>query len=642
MRSTLTARTRQLVLTLLLLGASLAAQEVRGVWAPVWEMSTPQAIDLMVQNVAAHNGNLILAEVRYRGDAAYVPNRADSRWPNPEPRCYMIAEGFDPLDYLIERAHEHDITVKAWFTVLVATSNVLDNVSPQHVWYRHNDWITCRTGGRRMSPAETEGAFLDPGVPEVHEYLLNVILDVTANYDIDGVQLDYIRYPGTDYGHHPVSRERWRQRHPRQSPDSWQRWKEEQVTSFVRRCYAEVKALRSDIEVSASVMADIDAARGKFAQDWPTWLREGYIDSAYLMSYQEDDIAFERILNSVDGLGFNNRIVVGLRAWRNHTSYPARRIVSKINILRRHDYAGLCLFSYGGLVNNGYYNTLGRQSMPSPQQYVALRNGEGIVLGVVTGAGGEPVEGATVTLRALDHITTTDANGFFAFFGLDVGAYPVRVLQGDSVLEPPAVTIERPGQAVRLELTLAPVELPEASPGFTLEGFRDSDHAVLYWSQSRWTPLSVYRRTLGGHGHGLFELIDILLDSTGVWVDESVELHRSYEYKLITLQEKASQPLLIPAQGDEQAMRVRFEVDGEDYRIMLHLPLADKLSWSLETEIGEPMLTAEGWYPGGQTVERWNGVTIGGTGVKPGVYRFRCRSLMREWSWDAPVLVPGD
>lgn len=638
MRNSVDRRT-QIITVIFCLGLSiLSAGEIRGVWAPVWEMETPAKIDAMVKNVAEHNGNLILAEARYRSDAAYTPNRYANRWMNHDPRCYMIDGDFDPLDYLIERADEYDIAVYAWFTVLVATSHEMEYTPAQHVYYQHPEWVTRKADGRPMTPPETEGAFLDPGVPEVHEYLINVIMDVVTNYAVDGVQLDYIRYPGAQYGFHPVSRERWRERYQSTDEESWQRWKEEQVTQFVRRCYAEIKAVRPSVEVTASVVSDIDTARGKYAQDWPTWLREGYLDRAYLMSYQESDDAFERVLNNVDFLGFNDRIVVGLRAWRNHSRYPASRIVSKIDILRRHGYAGLSLFSYDGLVQNGYYNSLVRGSMQLPERYEGVFDKKGVVLGQVYGADGEPVEGATVTIGELEHITTTDANGFFAAYGVEPGTYAMRVLAGDEAIDPPPVIVSHPAQAVRVELSFAPTDGATEPPDFVLEGFREDGRAVLMWRQQHWAPISVYRRS---EQDGLFELADILLDSVNVWVDESVDNHVTYDYKIITVEEKSSEPLSLKPVNGERPMRAKFfpEVDG--YRIELHLPLADKLVWSLETEIGEPLVSAEGWYPGGLTVERWNGATHQGAQAKAGVYRFRCRSLLRDWDWSTFVYLPS-
>jgi len=624
---------------LMILGCTmLAAQETRGVWVPTWEMKTPALIAAMVAAIVEHNGNEILAAVRYRGDAAYVPNRSDRTHPNPEPRNYMIQANFDPLDYLVRKAHENNLAVVAWFTMLVATPHELDNVSPKHVWYTHRDWFTHHANGRQMTIDEAEGAFLDPGVPEVQDYLVNIVLDVVANYDGDGVQFDYIRYPGGDYGWHPVSRERWRARNPQQTPESWQRWRQEQVSRLVRRCYAEIKAINPNIVVSASVVADLPTAQAD-AQDWPTWLCEGWLDTTYLMSYQERDTSFERVLNSAATVGCNSRIVVGLRAWPNHVRYPVEQIISKVAILRRFPFAGMSLFSYGGLIENGYYDTLRRSCFARPTEYRPYRGSNRILLGHLRNAEGKPVEGAAVMLNGLDRIETTDAGGFFAFFGLPAGDYQPTVQYAEQLLTPPAVTLDRPGQALLMDLRLdEPSGVLQSAADFTLEGFREPERVVLSWSLPQWTPLSVYRRQAAGNG--LFELVGIVLDSTTVWADDTADRRTAYEYKLITGQERSSNVLsLLPASGEHQ-MRVQIDADTEGYLLCMNLPLADKLAWSLEDATGHTLLAAEGWYPGGRTVERWNGVVQSGGRVAPGVYRFRCSSTLRDWSWETRVFIP--
>src|SRR5690606_18644407 len=47
---------------------------------------------------------------------------------------------------------------------------------------------------------------LDPGVPEVRDYVVAVVEELVREYDVDGIHLDYVRYPSPDYGYHPRAR----------------------------------------------------------------------------------------------------------------------------------------------------------------------------------------------------------------------------------------------------------------------------------------------------------------------------------------------------------------------------------------------------------------------------------------------------
>ena len=44
-------------------------------------------------------------------------------------------------------------------------------------------------------PQEHNGYFLDPANPEVIEFLLKLISEITVKYNVDGVNIDYVRYP---------------------------------------------------------------------------------------------------------------------------------------------------------------------------------------------------------------------------------------------------------------------------------------------------------------------------------------------------------------------------------------------------------------------------------------------------------------
>jgi uncharacterized lipoprotein YddW (UPF0748 family) len=74
----------------------------------------------------------------------------------------------------------------------------------------------------------------------------------------------------------PSPRERWRARNPQQTPESWQRWRQEQVSRLVRRCYAEIKAINPNIVVSASVVADLPPPRQTRKTGPPGCARAGW------------------------------------------------------------------------------------------------------------------------------------------------------------------------------------------------------------------------------------------------------------------------------------------------------------------------------------------------------------------------------
>ena len=100
-------------------------------------------------------------------------------------------------------------------------SSHLSKIDSNHLYYTHHEWLTVDNNGDKMPYNAHEGAFLDPGIPEVQEYTLNIIKDIAINYKIDGIQLDYIRYPDSAYGYNPIALEEYR----KSGSDSFPQWK---------------------------------------------------------------------------------------------------------------------------------------------------------------------------------------------------------------------------------------------------------------------------------------------------------------------------------------------------------------------------------------------------------------------------------
>lgn len=108
--------------------------------------------------------------------------------------------GYDPLQFMLDEAHKRGMRVHAWFnpyrvsvntkpgTVTELNSTLTQN--PSSVFVLHRDWI--RTSGDRF--------VLDPGIPEVRDWVTSIVAEVVENYPVDGVQFDdyfYTESPGS-------------------------------------------------------------------------------------------------------------------------------------------------------------------------------------------------------------------------------------------------------------------------------------------------------------------------------------------------------------------------------------------------------------------------------------------------------------
>ena len=331
--------------------SSLSCLE-KAVWATPWDIQDKKSIDKMLEKAASCGINTIIAEARYRGDALYFPNKFDNAYTNNEPRHYNLSDdGFDPLGYLARVCPQRGFKLVAWLTTFVITGNKVDNIGLEHSYLRHNYWITCQKSGQRMQPTSEEGAYFDPGIPAVQEYLYNVYMDVVSNYKLDGIQMDYIRYPNEKYGYNPQAMKVFQQ----SDYSDYQEFKRDNITNFVRRVHEGAKSINPQIEVSTAVFADYDDAYYSRSQDWVAWLKEKIVDKVYLMAYAKEDKVIKKQLKFAAALAQKERVVFGLRAWDDENKYTGNELLTKIRLTLHEDFAGIAFFSYYGIKTHDYY-----------------------------------------------------------------------------------------------------------------------------------------------------------------------------------------------------------------------------------------------------------------------------------------------
>jgi uncharacterized lipoprotein YddW (UPF0748 family) len=344
---------------ILLTVASLQA-EVRAVWAMPWDIDTPEAIDTLIKTALDNNQNELLVEVRYRSDALYDTSLGAFQYPNPEPKSYVLKNtDFDALTYVLNHAHQAGLKVQAWVIVFNATPVDAKLIQSNYIYRNHRDWITYDESGVKSNSSGQFGNFIDPGIPEVQEYLLNVFSNLAIGYpELDGIHLDYIRYPEPSKGYHPISVERYKEYCRNQMEIGFNEWRIMQISGFVEKLYRQLKQINPRLIVSAAVFADIADANVAYAQDWPAWLKGGFIDRVYPMAYNVKFDTHKRQVEQMKLINMDKNIIVGLRAWDEKgrslsvgsgTSYNVNDIARRVELSRELGFGGTALFSYAGL-----------------------------------------------------------------------------------------------------------------------------------------------------------------------------------------------------------------------------------------------------------------------------------------------------
>jgi len=349
---------KKLIIILILLIHIAILSKTRAIWVPIWEISTSEKADSILTDLDNNNINQLLLQVRYRGDASYTPNKTSNFYSNNEKRYFAIKDSlFDPLDYIISQCENSKLEIYAWVTTFIITGHKLENLDPEHVYFTKPEWVTCDFSQEKMDHETYMGAYLDPGIPEVQEYTRNVLLDLISNYPLDGIHLDYIRYPDSNYGFAKLAMEAYKRDVKFQDADAWQQWKEDQVTNFMKDLYSNIKKISPNTKVTAAVISNLDEAE-RYSQNWTKWLQEGYLDQAYLMEYSTSTSTIEKHLTFLSNYKLDKKIVVGLRCWSTAYKYPAYKINEKIKLVKKRKYNGFALFSYTGIRESEYFKDL--------------------------------------------------------------------------------------------------------------------------------------------------------------------------------------------------------------------------------------------------------------------------------------------
>ena len=428
--------------------------EFRAVWVSLLGpgLRSPEEIRQVCQTARVANLNTIVAQVHREGAVMFSSRLA--------PRHATIAQRpeFDPLAFLLQEARDTSegkarLDVHAWFNVFrIGPQTDYLNATPKPIAVAHPDWYTQNQAGEPQYE-------LDPGFPAVQDHLLAVIEECLIHYDVDGINLDYIRYFGHDRGYNPVALERFfratgRKDRPPPEDEVWKDFRRDQVTDFVRRCAISVWTRRPGAIFSANVVnwgpapiLDFSETRpyAEALQDWRMWWEEGLLDAGLLMNYKREWVETQGtdyrnwtdyILNLMENRT-GARWIVGIGGFFN--PQEAALIQYREALQRGMDTS---LFSYDrptqesadypeqlGNSRSPVWNLIGEVIYPEPVSPPPprWREEQSSIAGYLMDASGQPLDGREVALQGTSYKTRSDGSGFFAFSGLPPGSYQLSV-----------------------------------------------------------------------------------------------------------------------------------------------------------------------------------------------------------------------
>jgi uncharacterized lipoprotein YddW (UPF0748 family) len=374
---------------------ALRTAEGRAVWVTRWDYKTADDVRRIVDNCARAGFNIIVFQVRGNATAFYRSSIEPWAWEltSTGPATTGRDPGFDPLALAVERAHRRGVELHAYMNVFPGwMSQKYPPAEVGQVWTKHPEWFVADREGRKMIPWDRDlspqkrnyYSWLNPAHPDVKDYVVSVFREVAERYDVDGIHLDYCRYPDVgDYSYDPVSLSRFREatgKTPDEAPDLWTKWRGDQVTEVVQRIHDECRKIKPDLMISASVMRDPTRAPERLMQRPLDWMAAGKIEAAFPMIYTTDNAIVAQSVTEYVGNGSGRLVVAGLKVPGNDpkvlTDRPSadnpgapknvRAMIEQIGVARLAGAQGVSLFSYGVLFPKHKPNNLAKAFRDGP------------------------------------------------------------------------------------------------------------------------------------------------------------------------------------------------------------------------------------------------------------------------------------
>ena len=259
------------------LSAQTPKHEVRAVWLTTiggidWPHSysawqQKQELTAILDKLKQANINTVLFQARIRATTVF-PTTLEP-WDICMTGTAGVSPGYDALQFCINECHKRGMECHAWIVTI-----------PVGKWNSQGCKLLRKRYPNLIVKIGDEG-YMNPEKSQTGEYLAQFCREVTHRYDIDGIHLDYIRYPET-----------WKMKVSKHQGRQY-------ITDIVRKIYRAVKWEKPWVKVSCSPIGKYDDlsryrssgwnAYTTVCQDAQGWLHEGIMDAIFPMMYFQGD-----------------------------------------------------------------------------------------------------------------------------------------------------------------------------------------------------------------------------------------------------------------------------------------------------------------------------------------------------------------
>jgi uncharacterized lipoprotein YddW (UPF0748 family) len=338
--------------------------ELKGVWIRPKDRN-PEKVALILDGLKNIGIDNVFLETYYHGMTIFPSDTLKSYGLTSQRPEF---QGADVLQLWITQAHKRNMKVHVWFQTFYLGN---DDVSPipKQMREKYPEWLNrqhwCATSDyAQPSKAEHNGFFLDPANPCVQEYLMKLLTEIASKYDVDGINIDYIRYPvcspsnspeflSTSWGYTKYAMDEFKKCYGMTALDltpgtsGWYRWedyRQNKVTEFVSHLH-ELKCHRPGLTISAVVFPDKDTSAVIKLQNWAVWAQRCYVD-AFTPLFLSSNIDFTQKYMADMIATKNPKVKIYAGLFDPFTLTEPTNLPQEIKALRELNVDGIVIFDY--------------------------------------------------------------------------------------------------------------------------------------------------------------------------------------------------------------------------------------------------------------------------------------------------------
>lgn len=330
------------------------AQELRGTWIARNSLSSKESLAAAIDSLARNNFNTIYINAWSRGFplwnsdffARYTGLTTDPQY-----------AGRDILAETIAEAHSRGMNVEAWFEYGFVGWYAPDSI-PRGVFLQRPEWIAKKRNGGQID--NSKFFWMVQTRKDVQDFLIGLATEVCRKYDVDGIELDRIRYSSTQYGYDSYTDSLYRSENSGVPPPSnendaaWIRWRADKINQFMARAYDSIKAVSSKIHVSNApslYSSSAYTAYNDYCQDWVHWVNTNKVDYVQLQMYVSPLSTFSAIVNfAVSLIQDKSKLYPAMATIGSGFNLTNQEVRDYVAFIRSKGLKGVALWYYSDLI----------------------------------------------------------------------------------------------------------------------------------------------------------------------------------------------------------------------------------------------------------------------------------------------------